>query len=64
MTKPIIIGANRRPGMTPGGFSRQLPSWKPSRRGVSGIAKAARVFLQSRGIDQMPDAFSGRQRLS
>lgn len=63
MRTRVMLGANRRPSTTPGGFA--APKGKHSRlyRNAADVKKAAIRVLESRGIYNVPDAFTAQQRI-
>ena len=61
MSAKTIIGANRRPNVTPGGFTGS-PSYQPSRaagRRITGadIHRAAVAALERRGMQHDPSSW-------
>ncbi len=60
MSKRTMIGANVRPTVTPGGFLTRKVQYSP-RDYVTQVRAAADKFLDDRGLNRGPDAFSGRQ---
>lgn len=60
----VMIGAMKRVVNTPSGLARRKPAHPSSDANSQVVRNAAREFLESRGVGQVPDRFNDSRRLS